>query len=61
MKRITESQRNEAVNLIKLIQKLSKPEQMGVLMMIQGASMIKGTTLSCPHSEPPAPTFEETP
>lgn len=61
MERITESQQKEAVNLIELIQRLNPSEQMGVLMMIQGASMIKGTTLSRPRSEPLAPTSEETP
>lgn len=61
MERTMESQRNEAVNLIKLIQRLNPSEQMGILMMIQGVHMIKGTNVSRPHSELPAPTFEETP
>ncbi len=58
---ITKAQRNEAVELIKLIQKLNKSEQLGVLMMIQGTQIITGATLSRPRFEPPAPTFGETP
>lgn len=53
MEKITNAQKDEAVKLINLIQKLNPSEQMGVLMMIQGTQVITGTTVSRPRSEPP--------
>lgn len=50
----------EAREFIELLKRLDEEEQAGLLLMLQGARVIKGTALSRP-SEHPAPSSAKTP
>ena len=50
----------EAREFIELLKRLDEEEQAGLLLMLQGARVIKGTAFSRP-SEHPAPSSAKTP